>query len=445
MLDRLRRFSSHPLESLHYRMMKAVHKIIPAASRVSINTASINSTEAEAAADAIERTERGNYIGTVHALENNYFLSNEEHAHCIRLVERIQKLYDESLDYIDRNGLDRALFLAGNEWAGLIQNSGLRFRTTYNDINYLRLTGPLFSGYHLTILDRFDVRRFPEPWDEAFVKTLEMNGIPTDIAEITRKLYNPEARLRPCVVEYLNHIRNVPQRFIVRTPRIFGEVGIEINGVLTNPDVVLCQSRINGMLCSGVIAKIDADIARKGYARVLEVGPGHGGLAYALKTIFEDRLEYICIDLPTSLYHSTLYLSTLSADSGCYVLLPNEPVPNHFKFLFIANYMIEEVAASLGPIDLALNTMSFPEMSAEQIHYYGELFKRLIGSDGIVFEENGVVRPWHVDIKEIFSRIFPYRKHVSSDIVTTKNWCQDIWSNNYIGSIHNCSDTMLLR
>jgi len=397
------------------------------------------------------RAKRKVHVGSLHTLENNYFLSKEQYAYCVALAGRIQQLYDRSLDYIRRNGLDQSLVLPGNEWAGILPTTGLKVRATYNDINYLRLVAPFsgkvvapFSGYHLTILDRLDVRRFPADWAEEFVTKLATHGIPADIAEQTRRLYDPETRLRPCVDEYLDHIRNVPERYIVRTPRLFGEVGIEINGVLANPDVTLCQSRINGMLCSGVLDKLDADIAHKGRARVMEIGPGHGGLAYALKSIFSDRLEYICIDLPAVLYHSTLYLSTLSAGEGCHVLLPGEPIPKDFNFLFVANYMIDEIVGSLGPVDLALNTMSFPEMTVEQVRYYGELFKRLIGNDGVVFEENGVVSPWHTDIKAIFSEIFPYRKHVSSDVITTKNWCQDVWSNRYFGNIFDCSDTMLL-
>src|SRR5260221_1515320 len=379
-------------------------------------------------------TSKKSRVGAIHALQQNYFLSKEEYNFCVALASRVQKLYDGAISYAKHHSLDLKLVLPGNEWADIVQITGIKFRTSYEDINYLRLTAP-FAGYHLPILDRVDVPKFPAAWTGEFLNRLATSGIPTDIAEQTEKLYSVEARLRPIVNEYRNHIRNVPSRYIVRTPRLFGEVGIEVNGILANPDIILCQSRINGMLCSGVMDKLDNDIKHRGRARVIEIGPGHGGLAHALKNIFGDQLEYICVDLPTSLYHSTIYLSTLAAGDGCHVLLPGESVPEHFNYLFVANYMIEEVVASLGPVDLALNAMSFPEMSADQVRYYGLLFKRLLRNDGIVFEENGIVKRHHTDIKAIFTEIFPYRKHISSEIVTTKNWCQDVWSSRYIGAI----------
>jgi hypothetical protein len=378
-------------------------------------------------------------IGSVHALESNHSLSREQYALAIALVGRIQQLYNGAPEYVERKGLDPSLVFPGNEWADIVPVRGLKFRTDYNDINFLRLNAP-FAGYHLTILDRIDDPHFPAPWTKAFVEKLGAEGIPDDIAERTRALYDPADRLMPVVSEYLDHVRNVPSRYIVGTPRLFGEVGVEVDGVLVNPDVSLCQSRINGMLCAGVLDKLDADIARRGRARVLEVGPGYGALAYALQSIFGERLEYICVDLPSSLYHSTIYLSTLAGGEGCHVLTPGDSVPDRFNFLFIANFMIGEVSDRLGPIDLALNTLSFTEMTAAQVRSYGENFESLLGKNAVVFEENAMVRPHHTDIKAIFSEIFPYRKRVSSDIVLTKNWCQDVWSKRYIGSIFDRGD-----
>lgn len=390
------------------------------------------------------RASSTHHIGAVHALENNNALSKEQYARAVALIGRIQQLYDGAPDYVDRKGLDPSLVFPGNEWAEIVPVRGLKFRTTYNDINFERLNAP-FAGYHLTILDRLDVPRFPAPWTQAFVEKLGKEGIPGDIAERTRALYDPADRLKPVVGEYLDVIRNVPSRYIVTTPRLFGEVGIEVDGVLVNPDVSLCQSRINGMLCSGVLHKLDADIALQGRARVLEIGPGYGALSYALKSIFGERLEFICVDLPSSLYHSTVYLSTLAGGDGCHLLMPGDPVPDRFNFLFIANFMIEEVADRLGPIDLALNTLSFMEMTAEQVQFYGRLFERLLGKSAVAFDENWLVRPHHTDVKTVFAEIFPYRKKVSSEIIVTKNWCQDVWSSRYIGSIFDRGDFMHLK
>ena len=77
----------------------------------------------------------------------NHALTREEHSYCVSLVNAIQVLYDDVPGYITRNGLDPGIFLPGNEWAGIVPTTGLKFKTAYNDINFLRLHAP-FAGYH---------------------------------------------------------------------------------------------------------------------------------------------------------------------------------------------------------------------------------------------------------------------------------------------------------
>ena len=375
----------------------------------------------------------------VHDLTANHAISREEHAYCLGLVAALQALYDSAPDYIARHRLDPAIVLPGNEWAGISPTSGLRFKTAYNDINFLRLHAP-FAGYHMPVLDRLDGGgKFDRQEAEAFVRQLADNGIPDDVAERQRR-FDARTRLRHVIPEYFDHIRNVPLRYIVQTPRMFGEIGLDVDGVLVNPDVVLCQSRINALYCSGVLAKLESDIDRRGRARVLEIGAGWGGLAYALQQIFDDRLEYIVVDLPSSLFYAMIYLSVLGGRIGCHLLAAETAPPEQFKYLFVANHLLDSAVPRLGTVDLAINCMSFPEMSAPQIRYYGTVIKRLIGDDGVLFEENGIVHPHHVDCKEIFAEIFPYHRRVTSDVVMTKNWCQDIWACRYIGALFDRSD-----
>jgi hypothetical protein len=371
----------------------------------------------------------------VHGLRDGFCLSSEQYAYCVKLVDRVERLYREGPAYAANRGLDPSLVFAGNEWADMVPAEGVVFRRTYNDVNYLRLMAP-FAGYFLMFLDRLDVRFFAEPWNEQFLADINRNGI---------REVDPGKRLAGCVKEYREHIRNVPKQYVVKTPRMFGEIGVEVDGLLVNPDVTLCQSRINGMLCSGVLDKLHADIARRGRARVLEIGAGFGPLGQALKNIFGDGLEYVVVDLPSILYNSSLYLSTLANGEGCHVLLPGEKVPDRFNFLFVANYLLDELGHSLGPIDLALNTMSFPEMSPAQVRYYAEYLKGVLRPDGVVFDENAAVKPHHTNSKAIFAEVFPYRKSVCSDVVMTKNWCQDVWASSYVGKVFDCSDAMFLR
>lgn len=376
----------------------------------------------------------------LHDLTMNHALSREEHRYCVSLVNTLQALYDDAPDYLTRKGLDPGIFLPQGEWASIIPPAGLKFKTAYNDINYLRLHAP-FAGYHLAALDRLDSGgKFPKAEAEAFVTKLWSEGVPDDIAEQQKKRFDLTARLQHVIPEYLDHIRNVPSRYIVQTPRMFGEIGLDINGVLVHTDVMLCQSRINGMYCSGILEKIEQDIKARGRARILEIGAGYGALAYALQRIFDDRLEYIAVDLPSSLWYSAIYLSILAGGEDCHLLKSDETPPEHFRNLFISNHLLDRALPALGTIDVAINTMSFSEMSAGQIRYYGNAIKQLIGRDGLLFEENAAPHAHHVDNKAIFAEIFPYRVKVSSDTVTTKNWCQDVWANRYLGTIFDRSD-----
>jgi hypothetical protein len=383
-------------------------------------------------------------FGAVHTLADNYDLTPEQYATCARQIRALQQLYDEAAVYVGRRGIDPEVVFAGNEWAELAHRTGITFRTAYSDINYLRLHAP-FAGYHLPILDRLDERRFPDDWGDEFIRGTIASAIPHDIVDILAKRLPARDRLLPLVPEYLDHIRHVPKRYIVRIPRMLGEMGIEVHGVLVNADVILSQSRINGMLCSGVLDKLDLDIARRGRIRVLEIGPGYGAMAYALKGIFGDRLEYVGIDLPSSLYYSLLYLGSTSSWAGCHLLRPGEKMPERFDFAFVVNYLTEEFANSIGPVDMAFNCMSFPEMSPAQVGSYGRLLRQVLRKDGVIFDENAANKPHHTDSKAILKELFPFRKPVRSNIVTTKNWSQDVWATRYIGEIFDRQDALLAR
>jgi hypothetical protein len=365
-------------------------------------------------------------IGPVHSLRDHPRVSQEQYEWCLGVIPQIQDLYDGAGDYIKRRGLDPALAFPGNEWGELIATSGIKLPSRFNDVNYLRLNAP-FTGYHLPILDRLDRPQFATAGMRDFVMKISREGIPDDVVDQFEVRIDPAERLRPHVEEYLKHIRNVPPQYIVQTPHLFGEIGIQVDGALVNPDVTLCQSRVNALLCTGVLDRLDDAVARRGRIRVVEVGPGYGALGQALRGIYGERLEYVGVDLPTSLYHTAIYLGVLAGPERSKLLRPGDGLPSQFGTLFVANYLIDEIADALAPVDLAINTMSFCEMSEAQVRRYGELFHRWIGREGSVFEENGTYLSHHVDSKAILSSIFPHRTTASSDRVATQPWCQDIW------------------
>ena len=127
------------------------------------------------------------------------------------------------------------------------------------------------------------------------------------------------------------------------------------------------------------------------------------------------------------------------------MLRPGDKMPERFDFAFVVNYLTDEFADSLGPVDLAFNCMSFPEMSPAQVRSYGIFLRHVLRNDGVVFEENAANRPHHTDSKAILAELFPFRKSVTSNVVTTKHGCQDVWATRYIGEIFDRQDALLLR
>lgn len=378
----------------------------------------------------------------IHTLKENYPLTDAQYERGVSYVRSLQQLHDVAPAYIASAGLDPEIALPGNEWAKIVPAKGLRLRSSFADLNFLRLDAP-FIGYHLPILDRRDRAQFATEEDFSFLDGLSQNGIPADIAAILAARLDMRRRLAPVVGEYETYVRGVPQKYRVGAPRMLGEIGVIIDGRVINPDILMCQSRINGMLSLGVIAKLGREIEERGRVRVLEIGPGYGALAYALRSIFGSKLEYILVDLPSSLYHSAVYLSTLLDGEACHLAMPGGAIPQHFNCLFVANYLLDEFAPRLGPIDLAINTMSFPEMSETQIRHYANLSARLLRPDGIFFDENGVYLPHHADSDAVLGSVFPFRKRLKSASVHIDRQCQNVWSKRYIGEIFDCDDLMI--
>ena len=388
----------------------------------------------------------------VHGLRNNYNLSRQQYEDALGLIDRVEQSYRAAPAYVARRGLDPDIHFPGNEWKDMVAVEGRSFHRGYPDINLLRLHAP-FAGFHMAILDRLDSRLHAQPDLDAFYIEAAGKGFPDDIAETFSARVDPALRLAKTLglygteigsaQELAQQLENVPSRYAVRTPRAFGEIGLELGGFLANPDSVLAQARLNAMLSGGVLAKMEGDVRRRGRVRVLEIGPGYGALGQALHGIFGDALEYVAVDLPAVLYYSSVYLGTLQAGRDNLVLLPGDSVPEHFGNVFVGNYLLEEFEEALGPIDVAINTMSFTEMSEVQVRFYAETVKRMLRPDGLVFEENHANRPHHTDSKKVLAEVFPYRKSVSSDVVRTKIGVNDIWSKTYLPEVFDCSDHAL--
>lgn len=263
----------------------------------------------------------------MHTLLDTEHLTDAEYAAARNRIERVQDAADRAQAHMAARGLDPRLYLPGNIWGQLVPVEPPRFRIDYPAVDLMRLYAP-FAGYHLELLDRVDPGRayfFPrgaaagEPDLLSRIATMED---PAAIWEAICGTIDPLARMLSFVGSHRMITLNVPATHVVDTPGRFGEIGMRVDGILCNRDTILCQSRINALL-----------------------------------------------DLPTSLVHAAIYLGLFEPNHR--ILVPDDhgfdDMDPRGRCLFVPNHLLETAVSADHPIDVAINTMSMPEMSADQV------------------------------------------------------------------------------
>jgi len=117
---------------------------------------------------------------------------------------------------------------------------------------------------------------------------------------------------------------------------------------------------------------------------VLEIGAGYGGLAFALKHALP-RATYVIVDLPDSLKLSACYLATRQR-APIMTVARLEGMARDGSFLLCPATAIDRL--EVMPIDLAINTLSFGEMSEAQVGRYAAFLRRNLAPDAALFEQN---------------------------------------------------------
>jgi hypothetical protein len=119
---------------------------------------------------------------------------------------------------------------------------------------------------------------------------------------------------------------------------------------------------------------LDGDTARMVF---VEVGAGYGSFALDMRQILPDS-AYVIVDLPETLFYSSVYLSAHRPDLRTYVYAPgDDPAgvlaqPDSFDLAFIPNYRATAIDA-LPHIDIGFNSVSFPEMPEAAVRQYLKL------------------------------------------------------------------------
>lgn len=349
-------------------------------------------------------------------LRDNRDLAPAEFKTAQAVCARIQAYVANRDAHIEEHRLDRAFCVPDGLWSGTAFNDYLNtYRQVaecrYEIINRLRLFVSFFSGYSLRRLSGVP----GGPSFEALAPELDR--------EIEALLAKPDEWVK----RWGNLTAYVPRELVFSPPRILGEVGWDVCGVVVNHDTCVYQERINLMYGAGVIDWARARLAASGKLRILEIGAGYGALGYACKQFFPACDYWIC-DLPESLLFSALYLSLGRPE--CRAGFGEEA---NGGFTYMPNYLIDRIN---GGFDLVINTLSFSEMSEHQLRTYAQKISTLLGAQGILFEQNQDNR--HVGLlcaKDILAEYFPAHRSVKSAFVwRATQGAAHIWANQ-IGSL----------
>jgi len=249
------------------------------------------------------------------------------------------------------------------------------FRTSYkllaekdrDVVGKLRLYTQTFSGYQLATLRLAEAH---VPWIG--------EKLPKDYDKFLAILAGARDRW---VDAWFALAETLPETLHLTLPARFGEIGWKHGQHLINHDAHAYLTRVAMMHELGILSRMK----HAGCPRVLEIGGGFGGLAWMLMQVLPPA-RYVIVDLPESLAFAAVYLSVL------FPALHNTVVSNRHE--------AEEVSEGPGftfalfhclrfpHVDLAINTLSFAEMTAVQVTAYGQFIAGNLAPGGVLYEQN---------------------------------------------------------
>jgi len=294
--------------------------------------------------------------------------TNRDIAAAKRIARRLKARIRGRRRFIERRGVDPAFALSDANWDLDAPNdfnraSRLVAGGNRRTVSLLRMFSQVFSG--------FNVRTFRREVGESSTVTP-----PRDLdAAVTAAV---RADTERSVERWRRATADIPPRWRVSPPKMLGEVGWDVDGVVVNHDTIVYQERITLMARSGILPRLEA---LPEPPRILEIGGGYGALTLALKRLFP-AARCAIVDLPESLVFSGMYLRLVDPKADLRIW----PSRREADYLLVPNH-----AATLleGRWDLVINTLSFSEMSERQVRVYVELIRdRWLKPDGEFFEQN---------------------------------------------------------
>jgi putative sugar O-methyltransferase len=161
------------------------------------------------------------------------------------------------------------------------------------------------------------------------------------------------------------------RELLVPESRQLGGFGFEIDGELYNIDTLKFYEVLIAMQRGGVLSAFRGTSGRQA---VVEIGAGWGGFAYQFKTVCPDTTYYI-VDFPELFLFSATYLKTLFPTASFLFLGEDgrtteevlEAAPEA-DFVFVPHTAIDDLHPQR--LDMAINMVSFQEMTSEQVRNY---------------------------------------------------------------------------
>ena len=360
-------------------------------------------------------------------------ISQQEFEDSTVIFSQIQGLLNRRSDEIERRGLNEIGYPGGNwrpenpdnsihQYAHQVFKDGL----SYDVVNRLRLFTGGYSGVPLLLDWNYETytNKYAQYWPKELDRLIE-----TDIVN----------NAKGYVKSFISAVRYLPKNYVVSPPPMFGEIGWKVGNTTINFDTYSYQERITILYETGVLGWLSDIAQRKGYITILEIGGGYGALAYYLSQIFP-TCRYLLVDLPESLLWSSVYLKianpavkhTIYDGSNRDSLLGSEP-----GYSFVPNYMFDDLLDTTTGVDLAVNTLSFHEMTSAQVSNYASGLKQLLGSEGILFAQNPEVEQENenaCDSKKILAEFF-CRKRIFPQLITPTRGIPDLWATKEVSQI----------
>jgi len=194
--------------------------------------------------------------------------------------------------------------------------------------------------------------------------------------------------------------QNIPDEYHCGEPvpsKLYERFGFYHKNNLINRDIVRYQRTVTNLYNTGLL-KFDnnPDSKRKYF---YEIGGGYGALAHQVSRIIGSNFTYVIIDLPGSLFLSSIYLRIVNPNKSIYLFDRDDfdrenidKIMEEHDFVLLPHYILDEIE-KFPPIDVAINLLSFPEMKESQLRYYFEFLSKNL--DGWLYSENMRINPWH--------------------------------------------------